>query len=133
MKIHHTAYLVKKMGPSLEAFEGLGFSVEREPKFDHVRNVNISFLVKEGQRIELVEPASEESPLYPLLKRYKNSPYHMCFETEDLDAALKDLEAKGFRMFIDRQTAPCLDGRDVIFLMHPDIGMVEILESKGDI
>ena len=71
--------------------------------------------------------------MYPLLKRYKNSPYHMCFETEDLDAALKDLEAKGFRMFIDRQTAPCLDGRDVIFLMHPDIGMVEILESKGDI
>ena len=45
MKIHHTAYLVKKMGPSLEAFEGLGCSVEREPMFDHVRNVNISVLV----------------------------------------------------------------------------------------
>lgn len=132
MKIHHTAYLVKKMMPSLEAFEGLGFVVEKEPKFDHVRNVNIAFLVKDGQRVELVEPASEESPLYPLLKRYKNSPYHICFETEDMEEDLKDLEIKGFRMFIDRQTAPCLDGRDVIFLMHPDMGMIELLDMGGE-
>ena len=30
------------------------------------------------------------------LKKYKNSPYHICYQTEDFDAAFTELTAGGF-------------------------------------
>ncbi|SCW53905.1 methylmalonyl-CoA/ethylmalonyl-CoA epimerase [Ruminococcaceae bacterium YRB3002] len=130
MRVHHIGYLVKRLARSEEAFAKLGYQVERAVKYDHVRDVNISFMKNGDYRVELIEPASKESPLYPLLKNYKNSPYHICYFAEDLEAARRKLESDGFMVIQDTQVAPALDGRNVIFMVSADIGIIELVEEN---
>ncbi len=133
MKVHHIGYLVKRLGRSEEAFRKLGFTVEKDVVYDDVRDVNISFMRSGDYRVELIEPASKESPLYPLLKNYKNSPYHLCYIVDDLEAARSELEKQGFMVIRDNEPAPALGGREVIFMVSADIGIIELVtESAGD-
>jgi len=129
MQIHHVGYLTKNLKKTQAQMEQLGYTVERAAAYDAGRDVNIAFLVSGGYRIELVEPAGKESPLYPLLKRYKNTPYHICYQVADLDAALEELEGKGYSVIQPPREAPCIDGRKVAFLMQINMGMIELLEN----
>lgn len=131
MQVHHIGYLVKRLKRSEEAFARLGYTVEREVCYDHVRDVNISFMKNGEYRVELIEPAGKTSPLYPLLKNYKNSPYHICYTVEDLEASKRELENDGFMVIQDTQVAPALDGRNVVFMVSADIGIIELVEEAG--
>jgi methylmalonyl-CoA/ethylmalonyl-CoA epimerase len=127
LSIHHIGYLVKKIEKARQAFLSLGYEAEQDIVYDHIRKVNICFLVKDGYRIELVAPVSEDSVVSGLLKKYKNSPYHICYETADFEAAYAELAAGGF-IAIDTPTpAPALGGRDVVFLSSASIGMIELI------
>ena len=130
MQVHHIGYRVKRLKRSEEACARLGYTVEREVCYDHVRDVNISFMKNGEYRVELIEPASKTSPLYPLLKNYKNSPYHICYITDDLELSKKELENDGFMVIQDTQTAPALDGRNVVFMVSADIGIIELVEKE---
>ena len=132
MKIHHIGYLVKRLARSEVAFSRMGYTIEREVKYDHVRDVNISFMRNGDYRVELIEPASKTSPLYPLLKNYKNAPYHICYIVDDLEEAKKALESDGLMVIQDTQTAPALDGRDVVFMVSADVGIIELVTPSGD-
>ena len=109
----------------------MGYAVERKKAYDALRRVYISFLVNGGYRVELVEPDGENSPLYPLLKRYKNTPYHICYTAKDVAQAGKILTENGYAVLQDIQEAPCIDNRNVIFLTNPDMGIVELVEDGG--
>ena len=84
MKIHHVGYLAKSIDKTEKKFFELGYEVEQPTKYDEIRDIKIEFLRNGDYRVELIEPASKNSPLYPLLKNYKNSPYHICYVTDDL-------------------------------------------------
>lgn len=127
LSVHHIGYLVKKIEKAIQTFLSLGYQIEHDTVYDDIRKVNICFLVKDGYRIELVSPASEDSVVSGLMKKYKNSPYHICYLTDDFDSAYAALTASGF-LAIDTPTrAPALDGREVVFLTHADIGMIELI------
>lgn len=127
LSVHHIGYLVKKIEKATRTFLALGYRIEQETVYDDIRKVNICFLVKDGYRIELIAPAAEDSVVSGLMKKYKNSPYHICYQTEDFDAALKELTAGGF-IAIDTPTpAPALGDRDVVFLTNAAIGMIELI------
>lgn len=127
LKIHHIGYLVKKIEKARRTFEALGYHTEQDTVYDDIRKVDICFLMKDGYRIELVSPVSEDSVVAGLLKKYKNCPYHICYETADYEAACAELTANGF-LAIDTPTpAPALGGREVTFFSSALIGMVEIL------
>lgn len=129
LSVHHIGYLVKKIEKAKQAFLSLGYQVEQEIVYDDIRKVDICFLSKDGYRIELVSPAAETSVVAGLMKKYKNSPYHICYETADFEAALTELTAGGF-IAIDTPTpAPALDGRDVVFLTNASMGMIELLRA----
>lgn len=126
-KIHHIGYLVKKIESAKQTFEALGYRQEQDTVYDSDRDVNICFLQKDGYRIELVSPVSEHSVVAGLLKKYKNCPYHICYEVEDYESASAALSAAGF-LAIDTPTeAPALGGCKVAFFSSPAIGMVELL------
>ena len=129
MKIHHVGYLTKKLEKARAEFEKLGYVVERPVKFDEIRKINIEFMVNDGYRVELIEPADKESPMYPLLKNYKNTPYHFCYITEDIDAETAALEAGGYHVLHEKQPAPCIDDKNVVFLIHPRMGIIELVEA----
>ena len=130
MEVHHIGYLVKRLADSRDAFAALGFDVVRPVEYDPIRDVNIEFIANGGYCVELIEPASAESPLMPLLKKFKNAPYHLCFIAEDLEKAKEEFENKGYMLFRDIEPAPCLDGRRVVFMVNPDIGIIEIADKE---
>lgn len=107
----------------------LGFCEESPAVFDPLRRANISFWRNGGYRVELVGPEGKDSPLYPLLRKYKNTPYHLCYETAQLQSEIRRLEDLGYRLIREPEEAPCIGGRKAAFLMDPDIGIVELLEE----
>lgn len=127
LKIHHIGYLVKKIEKAKKTFEVLGYHIEQDTVYDEIRKVDICFLIKDGYRVELVSPVSADSVVSGLLKKYKNTPYHICYEAEDPEEACQELTSNGF-IAIDTPTpAPALGGRRVVFLTSPVIGMVELI------
>ena len=127
LKIHHIGYLVKKIEKAKKTFEALGYLVEQDTVYDDIRKVDICFLVKNGYRVELVSPVSEDSVVAGLLKKYKNAPYHICYESDSPEAAYAELTANGFAAIDTPTPAPALGGRKVVFLTSPLIGMVELI------
>ena len=128
MKIHHVGYLVKKIEKTRKKFLELGYQVEVPVSYDEIRKINIEFLVNGDYRVELIEPMDAESPMYPLLKRYKNTPYHLCYEVENLETAIKDLEDKHYTVIQSPEKAPCIEGKRVVFLNNISMGIIELLE-----
>ena len=130
LRIHHIGYLVKKIEKAKQTFLALGYLIEQDTVYDDIRKVNICFLTRDGYRVELVSPTTEDSVVSGLIKRYKNSPYHICYETDDFEADIARLTDDGF-IAIDTPTpAPALGGRDVIFLSNAAIGMLELLRTN---
>ena len=96
MNIHHIGYLVKKGPKAQAAFEALGYIAEGEWTHDEIRKVDILFLQKDGYRIELVSPYAPDSVVSGLIRTYKNAPYHLCYEAENFEKELAELEENGY-------------------------------------
>ena len=130
LKIHHIGYLVKKIEKAQKTFEALGYRTEQDIIYDDIRKVNICFLVKDDYRVELVSPVSEDSVVSGLIKKYKNIPYHICYETDDFTSAYDELTSNGF-IAIDTPTpAPALNNCEVVFLSNAAIGMIELINCS---
>lgn len=131
MQIHHIGYLVKSMPKSMAQFEDLGYKLENGgARYDELRKVTIAFLINGGYRVELVEPA-KDSDIYPLLKKFKNSPYHICYEVDELQGSIEAMTANRCVLVQPPQLAPCInDGRQrVAFLGTASAGLIELLEK----
>lgn len=128
LTIHHIGYLVKKIVPAIRSFEALGFQVVREVIRDDIREVDICFLEKDGYRVELVSPYSATSVVAGLLKKYKNCPYHICYETSHFEEALEELTSHGYVMMGSPTPAPAIDQHPVVFLLNASLGMIELLD-----
>ena len=48
--------------------------------------------------IELLEPTEDRSPIAKFLRKKGGGLHHLCFEVDDIDAATRDLEQKGFKV-----------------------------------
>ncbi len=130
LKVHHIGYLVKKIDAAISSFEKLGYCITQSTVYDDIRKVNICFIEKDGYCIELISPAAEDSVVSGLMKKFKNSPYHICYETDDFEKDYMTLVSDGF-LAIDTPTpAPALGGREVVFLSSAAMVMVELLKGE---
>lgn len=128
--VHHIGYIVKDINKSIKAFESLEYKKATEIIFDDERKTNFCFLEKDGVQVELVEPDSQ-SDIYPLLKTYKNSIYHVCYSVSDIDEAVEDLKGKGFLLFRKTQKAPAISNNaKVVFLIHSRMGIIELVQEN---
>lgn len=132
MKIHHIGYLVKKIDKAKEAFLELGYTVRQETVADDYRQVQICFLEKDGYVVELVSPLSGESVVAGLIKKFGNSPYHICYETDTYEKELEELQEKRYRICSESHEAIAIGGRNVCFLIHPHLGMIELVEGENE-
>ena len=130
MKIHHIGYLVKKIDRAMKSFIDLGYELESNVVFDEYRGIDICFLVKDGYRIELVSPKSKESVVYDLQKKYGNSPYHICYICRNIDESVEQLKTMGYVQIDTPHEAVAIDMKMVCFLIHPYLGMIELLEEQ---
>lgn len=128
LRVHHIGYLVKNIEKSVKLFEVMGYSCEGKTVYDNWRDIDICFLMKDGYRIELVAPRGKESVVGGLRKKIGNSPYHVCYEVEKLDAAIERLGRHRFVIWQEPHEAAALEKRQAAFLVNGQIGMIELLE-----
>lgn len=129
LRAHHIGYLVSKLERAKAGFLALGYVVEADTVYDPIRKVDICFLQKDGYRVELVSPKSADSVVAELIKRYKNAPYHICYESDDFSKDVAFLAANGYHQIAEPCTAPALAGKDVVFFLHPAAGMIELIHT----
>lgn len=130
MKIDHIGYAVKRIDRAITAFQKLGY--EFEPVIDDTdRNVKLAFGSKDSYRIELVAPLDKklESPVDQYLSNAVGTPYHICYESESLDAEIEELKTQGYKVVIEPRPAVAFDGRRVVFMMNIGFGLMEIVEN----
>ena len=134
MRIHHIGYLVDDIQAAIEEMSKLGFVSVSEIKNDEFRKIKVAFLDNDGYRVELVQPINETSPIFGLRKKHKNSPYHICYITETFKDDIDNLCNGGGFMIINKpEEAPAIEGSPrVAFLMSGEIGMIELVEVKGE-
>lgn len=131
MIIHHIGYLVKKIEKAKVMFEKLGFKEQKPIVYDGYRKIDICFMEKDGYVVELVSPAGEDSVVSGLIKHYRNSPYHLCYMSNNFDTDIDKLCNDGYVKIMGGGDcpAPAMDGKRIAFLMSPVIGMIEIAEK----
>ena len=130
MKIHHIGYFVKNIAKGMKTFCDLGYEVEQDVVRDEYRGIDIAFLLKDGYRVELVSPYTEESVVYDLRKKMGNSPYHICYEVEDIDAATLELRKKHYIVINPKEpTTEILYHKNVVFLFNKNAGILELIEK----
>ena len=61
----------------------------------------------------------------------KNSshPYHICYEVENLENAISELQQNKFVLAKKEQPAIAFNNRKVVFLFHKEVGLIELLEK----
>lgn len=129
MKVHHIGYLVKDVNKALKEFIAIGFVQEDVFTYDELRQVQIAFIIKDGYRIELVAPKSKDSAICNLHKKIGNCPYHVCYEVENMQNAVADMENLGYIAIVEPEKAPALDNCKVVFMFNANIGLIELMEA----
>jgi len=116
---------VTSIDEALRVYRALGLS-ETGRESVPGQKVTAAFLPVGDSRIELLEPTDDSSPIAKFLAKRGEGIHHVCFAVENLEAALSDLAAKGFRL-VHNSPVPGADGRRVAFL-HPEAGHGVLIE-----
>ena len=124
-RIDHLGVAVASIDEALGIYRALGLA-EAKRETVEAQKVVAAFLPVGDSRIELLEPTSPDSPIAKFLAKRGGGIHHVCFAVDDLDAALSDLAAKGFRL-IHREAVAGADGKRVAFL-HPEAGGGVLIE-----
>jgi methylmalonyl-CoA/ethylmalonyl-CoA epimerase len=131
-RIDHIGVAVRSIDEALGIYKALGLDETRREEVS-TQGVVAAFLPVGESRIELLEPAAPDSPVAKFLARRGPGVHHVCFAVDDLQAALQDLQMRGFRL-LNATPVPGADGKKVAFL-HPDAGnglLIELSESAGN-
>jgi methylmalonyl-CoA epimerase len=115
---HHLGVAVRDLDEAIATYERL-FQARLEYR-EPLREQGVeaaSVLVGEG-RVELVTPTGADTPVGRFLERRGPGMHHVALETNDLMAALDELESAGAQL-IDRVPRQGLFGLEVAFV-HPD-------------
>ena len=128
MKVDHIGYAVKSIEKAKKALEPLGYRFE-ETVEDRDRNIHIAFGELDGYRIELVAPISEGSPVDMQLSRLGPTPYHICYQSPDLEAEIENLKASRFKVTVPPAPAVAFGNKRVVFLYSLAVGLIEIVEE----
>lgn len=127
-RLHHVGFAVRDIKTTSNVLASLfGFQVVSEIVAVEGEAVRVCFVATgQGFWIELVEPASSQSPVSRLTERSGASPYHVCYQVEHLDAALTALRKKKCRIL--RRFSIELSGRQQHFayLMARDGQLIEL-------
>ena len=128
-KIDHIAIVVRSIEEALKVYrDALGLPLAHVQEVPE-QKVKIAFLPIGDCEIELVEPTAADSGVARFLEKRGEGLHHVCFEVEDIEAALRDLAAKGLRL-IDRQPRQGAIGR--VAFLHPKSAhgvLIELVEK----
>jgi methylmalonyl-CoA/ethylmalonyl-CoA epimerase len=126
---HHLGIATKEINNTITIYKNLGF--EASPTiFDPIQNVNICFLKKLNHPLlELVAVVDEKSPVNNIINKVGTTPYHTCYEVENIEIGIKYLKKQRFVVIVSPVAAVAFNNRKICFLYQPDAGLIELLEK----
>jgi methylmalonyl-CoA epimerase len=93
--------------------------------------VRATFLRAGDTLIELAEPLREDCAMARFIARRGEGIQHVCFEVDDLEAGLAELERRGADLLPNRRYQ-AVEGKRVAFTVHPKAAngvLVELCEN----
>ena len=135
MKISHIEHLgiaVKSLEEAIPFWENiLGFkcySIEEVAD----QKVKTAFFKVGQTKIELLEPASEESTIAKFIANRGEGVHHVAYAVENIEEALAEAESKGVRL-IDKTPRRGAEGLTIAFLHPKSTGgvLTELCEDKN--
>lgn len=116
-RIDHIAVAVDDIDAALEMYERVfGLKAAGRESIEEY-GVDVATIDVGGTSIELVAARSADSPIRRFVDKNGSALHHVAYEVDDIEDALKTLEAGGARL-IDRKPRHGKDGSLVAFI-HP--------------
>ena len=116
--IHHLGVAVHDLDEALSTYERLfGAALEHRSTVSE-QGVDAASVLVGRDRIELLAPTAEDTPVGRFLASRGPGMHHVAYEVEDVSAALSELAGAGAEL-IDETPRAGLFGLEVAFV-HPD-------------
>jgi methylmalonyl-CoA/ethylmalonyl-CoA epimerase len=131
-RLHHIGYAVADIREYVDTFlTPLFGDVEVGEIFsDPIQKVRVAFVsVSGGPLIELVEAAADDSPVRKLVGSARGGLYHVCYEVDDMEAAIGHFRKVRCLPLGRPVPAIAFGGRSILFLMTPQRDLIELVES----
>jgi LAO/AO transport system kinase len=97
IRIDHLGIAVQSLDQALAFYESLGLAAEQRETVAQEK-VNVAMLPAGDSRIELLEPAAEDSPISKYLEKRGPGLHHVALRVPDLSAAVERMRASGARL-----------------------------------
>ena len=127
MKINHIGYAVKDMDAAIQIFQKMGYEVVKKG-IDEIRHVEVAVAeMGGGGKVELLSPMNnEKSPVDNYLSKIGSTPYHICYEVDDMERCVQELQDIGFTLIGRPDVSLPLEGT-VCFMYSEIIGLCELI------
>lgn len=130
LRFHHVALVARQLEPVADFYcRVLGYRAAAPPVVDAEQKVRVQFLHLGDFALELLEPTGPDSPVAQFV-RSGGGLYHLCYECDDLEAALARLREAGSAVARPPAVAPAIGGRRVAFLVTRQRQLIELVESE---
>jgi len=115
--LNHVCIAVKDIEETLK-FYGELFGLEVSGNIENIedQSVKAALVRVGGSQLEFIQPTDPDGAIAKFIKDRGEAVHHLCFEVENLDQKLEDLDGLGYRM-IDKKSREGLSGQ--IGFIHP--------------
>ncbi|MGB0640774.1 MAG: methylmalonyl-CoA epimerase [Myxococcota bacterium] len=132
VRLDHIAIAVPDLQAAITRFAddfGLQLAGTEDVPTEHT---STAFLPIEGTQIELIHPMDGQGSVQKFLDKRGGGIHHLCFESDDIDADMKRLTAKGYR-FLSDAPKPGAHGTRVAFIHPKSTGgvLIELAEHPS--
>jgi methylmalonyl-CoA/ethylmalonyl-CoA epimerase len=131
--LHHLGFAVSSISAVAEEFAvSVSARWNGEIIHDPIQRVRVSFFSPvdpQNPVFELVEPASEASPVSNFLKK-GGGLHHVCYEIDDLDPGLREARGVGLVIVANPVPAVAFAGRRIAWVCSKRRLLIELLERK---
>ncbi len=130
-KLDHIGYLTGDLASTAKSFEILGYTACDVIYNDETQQTRICFLYKEGEpNIELVEPYEDNKTMQKMLTKRGVTPYHLCYEVDDIDAEYDKMIAKDWTPLFKPVAAVAFGNRKICYFFNGEIGFIELVNKQ---
>ena len=126
-RVEHIAIAVHNMAESMAMLKNtLGLELDYK---ETINSTKLAMFPVGETSLELLEAESPTSPVADWIEERGQSLFHLCFEVEDIDAALDELRAKGVKL-LDETPKAGHGGSRIAFLDPASTGeiLIELAE-----
>ena len=132
-RVLHVGVAVSSLEPATDSLGKMfGYEVVSGPFDDPIQKVRVNFLrisSDDSSEIELIAPLSPDAPIQSILKKNGGGAYHVCLETNNMEAALQHARVTGCMIVSPPVPAVAFQGRRIAWIYTPLRQLYELVEA----